>query len=64
MNRSSVLVGATQNKGEPNQYRVGNLVNVINFGVMNVGWQQPVEVLLQIRGVNNRLLQEENFIFK
>jgi alkaline phosphatase D len=57
---SGLTHSATQNKGEPNKYRVGNLVNVLNFGFMTIDWDKsPLEVHIQIRGLNNELLQDE-----
>jgi alkaline phosphatase D len=47
---SGLTHSATNNKGEPNRHRIGNLVNVLNFGVINIDWKQPAEVQLQIRG--------------
>lgn len=60
---SGLTHSATNNKGEPNRYRVGKLMNVLNFGVITIDWQQPLNVRLQIRGEKNKLLQEEKFQF-
>jgi alkaline phosphatase D len=60
---SGLTHSATQNQGEPNQYRIGSLINVLNFGFMTITWKQHIEVLLQIRGLNNQLLQEEKVRF-
>jgi alkaline phosphatase D len=60
---SGLTHSATNNKGEPNRYRVGKLINVLNFGVITIDWKQPLNVHLQIRGEKDRLLQEETFQF-
>ncbi|MDO1445195.1 alkaline phosphatase D family protein [Rhodocytophaga aerolata] len=60
---SGLTHSATNNKGEPNRYRVGKLMNVLNFGVITIDWQQLLNVHLQIRGEKNKLLQEEKFQF-
>ena len=45
--------------GEPNQHRIGEVVANYNFGMIEINWQnQPVEVKLQIRSLENQLKQE------
>jgi alkaline phosphatase D len=61
---SGLTHSATQNLGEPNQYRLGKLVNVLNFGFMTIDWKQPIEVSIQIKGLNNQLLEEQKISFK
>lgn len=49
----------TKNMNEPNQYRVGKIINQRNFSVLNINWTaQPVELQVEIRGAENQLLQE------
>jgi alkaline phosphatase D len=61
---SGLTHSATQNEGEPNKHRVGNLINVLNFGLITINWdKQPAEVQLQIKGLGNQLLQEATVSF-
>jgi alkaline phosphatase D len=61
---SGLTHAATENKGEPNKYRIGSLINVLNFGLMTIDWQKkPLQVQLQIRGLQNQLLLEEKLNF-
>lgn len=47
-------------KGELNPYRVQDFVKQLNFGMIEVDWNAvPVQIRLQIRGVNNHLYVEE-----
>ncbi len=56
---SGLTHSSTNNTGEPNRYRVGNLVNVLNFGLMEIDWsRQSPEVHFQVRGMENKLLDE------
>jgi len=50
---------------EPNQYREGDLIIARNFGIMHLNWkkQQQLDVLVQIKGVGNKLLLEKNISF-
>jgi alkaline phosphatase D len=57
---SGLTHSSTNNTGEPNQYRVGNLVNVLNFGLLQIDWnQKPIQVDLIIKGLNNEVLLKE-----
>jgi alkaline phosphatase D len=57
---SGLTHSATSNEGEPNKYRVNKLVNVLNFGMIFIDWnKKPVEVHLQIRGLNDELFVDE-----
>jgi alkaline phosphatase D len=58
---SGLTHSSTNNLGEPNRYRVGNLVNVLNFGVIEINWNQnPIQVTLMIKGQDNQVfLQQE-----
>ncbi|QHT71618.1 alkaline phosphatase family protein [Rhodocytophaga rosea] len=57
---SGLTHSSTNNTGEPNQYRVGNLVNVLNFGVLEIDWnQKPIQVDILIKGLNNEVLLKE-----
>jgi alkaline phosphatase D len=47
---------------ENNQYRVGEKVDKLNFGVMCIDWDSnPVKVTLEVRGEMNKLLQSTSF---
>jgi alkaline phosphatase D len=57
---SGLTHSATTNQGEPNKYRVKHLVNELNFGMISIDWNKnPVEVHLQVRGLNNGLFLDE-----
>ena len=57
---SSGLTHASSIREEPNQHRVGKLVNQLNFGVLQIHWdQKPLSVDLQVRGQDNALLLEQ-----
>jgi alkaline phosphatase D len=55
---SGLTHSATQNTSEANQYRVGRLVNVLNFGLMRIDWSSR-EVQLEVRGLSNELLESQ-----
>lgn len=57
---SSSLTHAYEKKdGEPNQYRIGKLVDVNNFALLKFDWgEEEVGVRLEIRGVGDELLEE------
>jgi alkaline phosphatase D len=62
---SGLTHSATQNTGEANRHRVGKLINVLNFGFMTINWDtQPLEVGLEIRGMDNQLLQEAQIMIQ
>ena len=49
---------------EPNQFRMGNQWNEINFGILQVDWNsEPVQVVMQIFSKNGHLLEEQMAIF-
>ncbi len=56
---SGLTHSATQNTGEANRYRVGKLVNVLNFGLIRIDWSNR-EVQLQVRGLRNELLESQS----
>ncbi|MFD2565535.1 alkaline phosphatase D family protein [Aquimarina rubra] len=43
--------------GEPNKYRIGEVISVPSFGILNFNFDAN-EVSMQIRGQNNSILQE------
>lgn len=48
------------NLAEPNQYRLGKLVNVLNFGVMEFDWSKSSpEVKIEIKGMDNKVLESQ-----
>ena len=50
---------STNNTSEANKHRVGKLINVLNFGEIDIDWQKkPLEVKLMIKGLDNQLLDE------
>ncbi len=49
-------------KDEPNQYRTGDLIAKLNFGMLYLDWQEDgVEVKMEVRGVMDSLYLEETF---
>ncbi|WP_158607212.1 alkaline phosphatase D family protein [Pontibacter oryzae] len=47
-----------------NKYRVGEQVGALNFGLLDVTWQgSSIEVTMQIRGVGNEALIEQQLTF-
>ncbi|MBD0260507.1 MAG: alkaline phosphatase family protein [Cytophagales bacterium] len=55
---SGLTHSSTQNTGEPNRYRVGKLVNVLNFGLIRIDWENR-RLQLQVRGLGNELLESQ-----
>lgn len=53
---SGLTHSATVNKGEPNKYRVGNLVNQTSFGILKFNFKEN-SVLLEMHGKNNTIQQ-------
>jgi alkaline phosphatase D len=51
INRVSTL------QGEPNRYRVGSVYSQVNFGMARIDWDRK-DIALEIRGLNNELIQE------
>ncbi|MDJ1500099.1 alkaline phosphatase D family protein [Xanthocytophaga agilis] len=61
---SGLTHSSTNNTGEDNKYRVGALVNQLNFGIMNIDWTTPKPTVnIQIRGKENVLYLNESFSF-
>ncbi|WP_339758034.1 alkaline phosphatase D family protein [Algoriphagus aquimarinus] len=49
-------------KEEPNQFRTGDLIAKLNFGMLYLDWQEDgVEVKMEVRGVGDSLYLEESF---
>lgn len=49
-------------ESEPNRHRVGELITSLNYGYMLIDWSDETpKITLQIRGVNNNLLDELRF---
>ena len=48
---------------EPNQYRVGDLINKLNFGVFKFNWSKNVQVEMQIKGTENETYLSEAIAF-
>jgi alkaline phosphatase D len=49
-------------KDEPNQYRTGDLIAKLNFGMLYLDWQADgVEVKMEVRGVMDSLYLSESF---
>lgn len=46
-----------QFSGEPNQYRIGKVINELSFGLVKIDLENQ-EVQMEMRGENNRLLQQ------
>lgn len=60
---SGLTHAATKNTSEANQYRTGKLVNVLNFGLMEIDWSKsPLEVTLQIKGIDNKVLDSQRVL--
>lgn len=53
---SGLTHSADMNTGEPNQYRVGELLNQRSFGLLKFDFDKQ-EVLMEMRGLNNELQQ-------
>jgi len=49
--------------GEPNQYRVGEVVSDLSFGVLKFDFNSA-KVKMEMRGINNKLQQEHSVNFK
>lgn len=48
---------------EPNRHRVGDLVNKLNFGVLQFNWGEKVRVEMQIKGVDNEIYLSESVVY-
>ncbi|WP_299826422.1 alkaline phosphatase D family protein [uncultured Pontibacter sp.] len=49
---------------EPNQYRVGELIKKLNFGVLNFNWnKEQVAVEMLIKGENDTILLKETVVY-
>jgi alkaline phosphatase D len=59
---SGLTHSSTQNTGEPNRFRVGKLVNVLNFGLIQIDWENR-QLQLQVRGLDNQLLENQTVGF-
>ncbi len=53
---SGLTHSSTRNTGEPNQYRIGEMVNELSFGLLKFDFDKQ-EVLMEMRGLNNELQQ-------
>ncbi len=53
---SGLTHSATMNTGEPNKYRIRNLVNQRSFGLLKFDFENN-QVLMEMRGLNNELQQ-------
>jgi alkaline phosphatase D len=61
---SGLTHSSTNNTSEVNKHRVGKLVNVLNFGQIDVEWnKRPLEVKLLIKGLNNQVLEEQKVVY-
>lgn len=54
---SGLTHSATMNKGEPNKYRIGNLVNQLSYGLITIDLSTK-ETLFEMRGVNDSIQQK------
>jgi len=58
---SSLTHARPKPEGEPNQYRVGNLVDKNNFSVLKFDWsQKDVKVKVEIRGAQNNVYESQD----
>ncbi|MEJ8757809.1 alkaline phosphatase D family protein [Pontibacter sp. H259] len=51
------------NSVEPNKYRVGELINKLNFGVFRFTWGDKVQVDMLIKGTENEILLQETVVY-
>jgi len=51
------------NSVEPNKYRVGELINKLNFGVFRFTWGDKVTVDMLIKGTENENLLQETVVY-
>ncbi|MER2998001.1 alkaline phosphatase D family protein [Pontibacter populi] len=51
------------NNAEPNKYRVGELVNQLNFGELRFNWNDKVQVEMLVRGKNNEVFLRESVVY-
>jgi len=56
---SGLTHSSKRNTGEPNQYRVGEMVNELSFGLLKFDFSKQ-EVLMEMRGLNNELQQSHS----
>ncbi len=54
---SSLTHAYVKNTGEPNQYRVGKLVNQNNFALLKINWKKSAELMVEFRGSENQLYE-------
>ncbi len=53
----------TQATEEANKYRIGDLVNTLNFGVLQFTWGKTLKVDMQVRGTENEVYLHETIVF-
>ncbi|MBC5774295.1 alkaline phosphatase family protein [Pontibacter sp. KCTC 32443] len=51
------------NNVEPNKYRVGGLVNKLNFGMFRFNWGNKVQVEMLVKGKDNEVYLRENVTY-
>jgi alkaline phosphatase D len=61
---SGLTHASTNNTSEVNKYRVGKLVNTLNFGQIDIDWnKKPLQVKVSIKGLNNEVLDQSTISF-
>ncbi|NDK56797.1 alkaline phosphatase family protein [Pontibacter sp. BT213] len=48
---------------EPNKYRVGNLINKLNFGMFRFNWGDKVQVEMLVKGKDNEMYLSEKVVY-
>jgi alkaline phosphatase D len=60
---SSGLTHSYEEADEPNRHREGEIVGQKNFGIIQVDWNDPVEITYSIRGVSNQVHQTISVLY-
>ena len=48
---------------EPNKYRVGDLVNQLNFGELRFSWGEKVQVEMLVKGKDKEVFIRESVVY-
>ena len=56
---SGLTHARTEKKDEPNRYRVGDIMPVLNYSILRIDWSEELpQLTTEIKGIDSNLLQE------
>jgi alkaline phosphatase D len=57
---SSGITHVSTYKNEPNPYRLGNTINQLHYGMIEIDWKKrPIQIKMKLLGANNEVLIEK-----